>query len=92
MARARQRLEEAAEGRTAQGDVDAALERARAQVEALLCLPNRLIMLVGQAWLGACAQLVRDHEHDEHAWWPADPREWPDVADPALRRLAELLC
>jgi 8-oxo-dGTP diphosphatase len=64
----------------------------RAQVEALLCLPNRLIMLVGQAWLPSGAELVRDHEHDEHAWWPADPGEWPQEADPALRRLAELLC
>jgi 8-oxo-dGTP diphosphatase len=64
----------------------------RAQVEALLCLPNRLIMLVGQAWVGADAEIVRDHEHDDHAWWPADPREWPAEADPALRRLAELLC
>jgi 8-oxo-dGTP diphosphatase len=64
----------------------------RARVEALLCLPNRLIMLVGQAWVGAEAKLVRDHEHDDHAWWPADPREWPEEADPALRRLAELLC
>jgi 8-oxo-dGTP pyrophosphatase MutT (NUDIX family) len=64
----------------------------RTQVEALLCLPNGLIMLVGQAWLAADAQLVRDHEHDEHAWWPADPGDWPEEADPALRRLAELLC
>jgi ADP-ribose pyrophosphatase YjhB (NUDIX family) len=63
----------------------------RAQVEALLCLPNRLVMLVGQAWVAEGAELVRDHEHDEHAWWPADPGEWPPEADPALRRLAELL-
>ncbi len=35
MARVRERLEEASKGRTAQGDVDAALERARGQVEAL---------------------------------------------------------
>jgi ADP-ribose pyrophosphatase YjhB (NUDIX family) len=63
----------------------------RAQVEALLCLPNRLVMLVGQAWVAEDAELVRDHEHDAHAWWPADPREWPPEADPALRRLAELL-
>jgi ADP-ribose pyrophosphatase YjhB (NUDIX family) len=64
----------------------------RAQVEALVRLPNRLIMLVGQAWLGAGAELVRDAEHDAHAWWPADPGEWPEEADPALRRLAALLC
>jgi hypothetical protein len=35
LARARARLQEATDGRTAQGDVEAALERARAQVEAL---------------------------------------------------------
>ena len=63
----------------------------RAQVEALVRLPNRLVMLVGQAWVDAHAELVRDHEHDAHAWWPADPREWPEEAHPALRRLAELL-
>jgi 8-oxo-dGTP diphosphatase len=63
----------------------------RAQVEALLSLPNRLVMLVGQAWVPEGVELVRDHEHDAHAWWPADPGEWPPEADPALRLLAELL-
>jgi hypothetical protein len=42
MARARQRLDEAANGRTAQGDVDAALERARGQIEALAELAAQL--------------------------------------------------
>jgi hypothetical protein len=37
------------------------------------------------------APVVRDPEHDAHAWWPADPAEWPDEADPALRRMAQLL-
>jgi 8-oxo-dGTP diphosphatase len=63
----------------------------RAQVEALLCLPNHLIMLVGQAWVADDAELVRDHEHDDHAWWPADPADWPPEADPQLARLAALL-
>ena len=63
----------------------------RTQVEALLCLPNHLIMLIGQAWIPEAAPLVRDHEHDAHAWWPADPAAWLDEADAALRRMATLL-
>ena len=60
-------------------------------VEALVCLPNRLTMLIGQAWLPDGAEVTRDHEHDEHAWWPADPAAWPDEADAQLRRMALLL-
>ena len=60
-------------------------------VEALVCLPNRLAMLIGQAWLPDGAEVTRDHEHDEHAWWPADPEAWPDEADDPLRRIAILL-
>jgi ADP-ribose pyrophosphatase YjhB (NUDIX family) len=60
-------------------------------VEALVCLPNRLTMLIGQAWLPDGAEVTRDHEHDEHAWWPADPSAWPDEADTQLRRMALLL-
>jgi 8-oxo-dGTP diphosphatase len=60
-------------------------------VEALVCLPNRMAMLIGQAWLADGAEVRRDHEHDEHAWWPRDPATWPPEADPPLRRLASLL-
>jgi 8-oxo-dGTP diphosphatase len=60
-------------------------------VEALVALPSGLVMLVGQAWLPAGAQVERDAEHDAHAWWPAQPAAWPDDADPALRRMAALL-
>jgi len=65
----------------------------RLEVEALLCLPNRMAMLVGQAWLapGADAALVRDDEHDDHAWWPADPEAWPAEGDANLRHMAALL-
>jgi 8-oxo-dGTP diphosphatase len=63
----------------------------RLRVEALVCLPNRMAMLVGQAWLPAGAEVERDPEHDAHAWWPADPVAWPEEADPALRRMAVLL-
>jgi 8-oxo-dGTP diphosphatase len=60
-------------------------------VEALVCLPNRMAMLIGQAWLPDGAEVTRDAEHDAHAWWPADPAAWPDEADTQLRRMALLL-
>ena len=60
-------------------------------VEALVVSPNRMAMLIGQAWIPEGAQVTRDPEHDAHAWWPADPAAWPDEADPALRRMALLL-
>ena len=63
----------------------------RLTVEALVSLPNRLAMLIGLAWLPAGAEVTRDPEHDEHAWWPADPAAWPEDADPALRQMASIL-
>jgi 8-oxo-dGTP diphosphatase len=63
----------------------------RLSVEALVSLPNRLAMLVGLAWLPEGAQVTPDAEHDEHAWWPADPGAWPEGADPALRQMASIL-
>jgi 8-oxo-dGTP diphosphatase len=63
----------------------------RMAVEALVCLPNRLVMLIGQAWLADGAEVTRDHEHDAHAWWPPDPADWPEESHPQLRRMASLL-
>jgi ADP-ribose pyrophosphatase YjhB (NUDIX family) len=63
----------------------------RLTVEALVCLPNRSTMLVGQAWLPDGAEVTRDPEHDEHAWWPADPSAWPGEAAEELRHMALLL-
>jgi 8-oxo-dGTP diphosphatase len=63
----------------------------RLAVEALVCLPNRLVLLVGQAWLAAGAEVAPDAEHDAYAWWPADPRAWPAEADGALRAMAAML-
>jgi 8-oxo-dGTP diphosphatase len=64
----------------------------RLTVEALVSLPNRLAMLIGQAWLPDGAEVTPDPEHDAHAWWPRDPAAWPEEdADPALRRMASLL-
>ena len=67
------------------------LEPERTQVEALVRLPNSLVMLIGTVWVASGAEIVRDHEHDDHAWWPPDPADWPAEADPALRRMASLL-
>jgi 8-oxo-dGTP diphosphatase len=63
----------------------------RLAVEALVCLPNHMAMLIGQAWLPDGAEVTRDHEHDCHAWWPADPAAWPAEADVTLRQLGSLL-
>jgi 8-oxo-dGTP pyrophosphatase MutT (NUDIX family) len=63
----------------------------RIQGEALVRLPQQMVMFVGQAWLPAGAEVVRDAEHDDHAWWPPDPGDWPAEADEPLRRMARLL-
>jgi 8-oxo-dGTP diphosphatase len=63
----------------------------RCVAEALVRLPHGMNMLVGQAWLAPGAEVTPDHEHDAHAWWPADPDAWPEEADAPLRRMALLL-
>jgi ADP-ribose pyrophosphatase YjhB (NUDIX family) len=63
----------------------------RLSVEALVKLPSGIAMLVGMAWLPAGAEVTPDAEHDEFAWWPADPERWPAHADDPLRRTAALL-
>jgi len=64
---------------------------AQLAVEALVVLPGSLAMLIGQARLPDGAEVVRDHEHDAHAWWPADPDEWPPEAAEELRLLAHMV-
>jgi 8-oxo-dGTP pyrophosphatase MutT (NUDIX family) len=63
----------------------------RMRAEALIMLPSEMVMLVGQAWLTDGATVTPDAEHDEFAWWPADPARWPDEAHDALRRTAALI-
>ena len=63
----------------------------RCRAEALVRLPHGMVMFIGQAWLPAGAEVTPDHEHDAHAWWPADPADWPGEADEPLRRMAQLL-
>lgn len=72
-------------------DEEWAVRPERLEVEALVRLPSGMVMLVGQAWLGPDPQVTRDPEHDAHAWWPADPGEWPEEAQPELRLMARLL-
>jgi 8-oxo-dGTP diphosphatase len=65
----------------------------RVRGEALLCLPHKLVMFVGQAWLadGVAEQVTPDDEHDEFAWWPSDIDAWPPEAGEALPRMARWL-
>jgi 8-oxo-dGTP diphosphatase len=65
----------------------------RVRGEALLRLPHKLIMFVGQAWLaeGAEEAVTPDHEHDEFAWWPRDIGQWPAEAGEVLPRMASWL-
>ncbi|MEA2313337.1 MAG: 8-oxo-dGTP diphosphatase [Solirubrobacteraceae bacterium] len=65
----------------------------RVRGEALIRLPHRLVMFVGQAWLaeGAAEQVSPDHEHDAFAWWPREIDEWPPEAGEVLPRMARWL-
>jgi 8-oxo-dGTP diphosphatase len=67
------------------------VEPERLRCDALVRLPHRLVMFVGSAWLPDGAEIVRDAEHDEHAWWPAEIADWPAEADEPLRRMASML-
>jgi 8-oxo-dGTP diphosphatase len=67
------------------------VEPERLRCDALVRLPHRMVMFVGSAWLPDGAEIVRDAEHDEHAWWPADIADWPAEADEPLRRMASML-
>jgi 8-oxo-dGTP diphosphatase len=63
----------------------------RLEVEALVRLPSGMVMLVGQAWVGRDPEVSRDHEHDAHAWWPADVARWPQEAPAELRMMGRML-
>ena len=62
-------------------------------VEALVRAPSGMALLVGIATLaaGVDEDIVMDPEHDEFAWWPADPADWPEQADAPLRAMAAML-
>src|SRR3954468_2090932 len=61
------------------------------QVAALVTMRSGLAALIGLAVVPAGSQPVPDAEHDELAWWPADPDAWPAEADERLRTLARYL-
>src|SRR5438128_8562686 len=65
----------------------------RVRGEALIRLPHRLVMFVGQAWLaqGADSSVRPDHEHDAYAWWPREISDWPPEAGETLARMARWL-
>jgi ADP-ribose pyrophosphatase YjhB (NUDIX family) len=67
------------------------LEPDSLRVEALLGLPNGVVMVVGLATVPDAAEPVPDDEHDEWAWWPADVDAWPAEADERLKLMARLL-
>jgi 8-oxo-dGTP diphosphatase len=66
---------------------------ARVTGEALLRLPHKMVMFIGQAWLaeGVEAEVKPDHEHDEFAWWPREIDDWPAEAGEILPRMARWL-
>jgi hypothetical protein len=86
IARARERLEKAARGRATEGDVDAALERARAQVEALAELAANLETTLP----GRVEQAVREGVRTEAAPVGRQLAEVRGLAGQTIRRLEAL--
>jgi 8-oxo-dGTP diphosphatase len=64
---------------------------AQLSAEALVRIPSGLVLFVGMAHVAAGTEVTIDPEHDDYAWWPPDPADWPDEADPPLRLMARLL-
>jgi 8-oxo-dGTP diphosphatase len=62
----------------------------RVRGEALISLPQKMVMFVGQAWIAAGEEqaVTPDHEHDQYAWWPRDIDDWPPEAGDALPLMA----
>jgi hypothetical protein len=86
MARARERLQQAADGRASQGDVDAALDRARAQIEVLAEAAAQL-----EATLpGKVEDAVRDGVRAEAAPVARQLAEVRGLAGQTIRRLEGL--
>jgi ADP-ribose pyrophosphatase YjhB (NUDIX family) len=63
----------------------------RLSAEALVRIPSGLLLFVGIAHLAPGAEVTIDPEHDTHAWWPSDVRDWPPEADAPLRAMAAML-
>jgi 8-oxo-dGTP diphosphatase len=67
------------------------VEPERLMIEALVESPGGMVLLVGQAWLAAGAEVTPDSEHDQYAWWPPEIERWPQEADAPLRVMASML-
>lgn len=65
----------------------------RIRAEALVRLPHKLIMFIGQAWIaeGDERAVKPDDEHDAYAWWPSEIDRWPPEAGETLSRMARWL-
>ena len=63
----------------------------RLSAEGLVRIPSGLVLFVGMATLAPGADVEMDSEHDEYAWWPPDPADWPEEADTPLRIMAGML-
>ncbi|HLB22184.1 MAG TPA: NUDIX hydrolase [Solirubrobacteraceae bacterium] len=74
-------------------DEEWSVSPARVRGEALISLPQKMVMFVGQAWIAAGHEeaVTPDDEHDEYAWWPRDIDDWPPEAGEALPRMARWL-
>ena len=86
IARARERLDKAARGRASEGDVDAALERARQQVEALAELAASLESTLP----GQVSEAVREGVRTEAAPVGRQLAEVRGLAGQTIRRLEAL--
>lgn len=60
-------------------------------VVAIVGEPSGQTALIGLARVPDGAQPRLNDEHDDWAWWPADPADWPAVASAGLRELATLV-
>ncbi len=74
-------------------DEEWAVKPERVRGEALIALPQQMVMFIGQAWIAEGEEdAVRpDAEHDEFAWWPREIDDWPPEAGEALPRMARWL-
>ena len=80
--------ENPAETLTRELDEEWQLRPADVHVEALAVMRSGLAALIGLATVPNGSEPIPDAEHDELAWWPPDPMDWPDESDPRLQRLA----
>jgi 8-oxo-dGTP diphosphatase len=74
-------------------DEEWAVAPERIRGEALISLPQQMVMFIGQAWIaeGEEETVRPDEEHDAFAWWPREIDDWPPEASEPLARVARWL-